>query len=223
MAHRKQGYRFDDDWNVEQFEKFLPRVQSAKTIPVNIAIEAEQLVLNLEKVKDILNKAYLIILADCICRKSFPNCDAPLDVCISINDLAERVLTSEEYQNRNPRKATFDEAIDALERSHKSGLVHMAYALEQEQINWICSCCSCCCGVLSAILRYGLAPNLLTSDTTTKTDTTKCTSCGVCVERCQFGARKIVNGSLVVRPELCFGCGLCISTCPTGAVKIVNK
>jgi len=202
MAHRKQGYRFKNDWTME---------------------EAEHRVLNLKKVKEYLSKAYQIAHLDCFCREKRHNCDAPLDVCIYLNDRAELALKSEEFKYRNPKKATMEEALDALARSHEASLVHMAYAYEQDEINVICSCCSCCCEVLSGILRFGLAPHLLTSYSTSVTDKSKCTDSGICVERCQFGAREIVNNKLAFNPDLCFGCGLCVSTCPTDAIKLIDK
>ena len=49
----------------------------------------------------------------------------------------------------------------------------------------------------------------------------KCTSCGVCVDRCHFGAREIKNGKLEYNKDLCFGCGLCVNTCPTSAISLI--
>ncbi|GAG03964.1 unnamed protein product, partial [marine sediment metagenome] len=55
------------------------------------------------------------------------------------------------------------------------------------------------------------------------TDASACTDCGDCVDRCQFGAREMVKGSLSFNPDLCFGCGLCVSSCPTNAITLVDK
>jgi ferredoxin len=52
-------------------------------------------------------------------------------------------------------------------------------------------------------------------------DESKCTSCGVCVDRCHFGARDIKDGKLEYNKDLCFGCGLCVSTCPTKAISLI--
>ena len=128
------------------FEEF----KAARTVPVNVRIQAEHLVLNLENVKQILSSAHTISVS-------------------------------------------------------------------------VCSCCSCCCGILSGILRYGLGPGLLQSQAISVTDGSSCTDCGECVDRCQFGAREMVNGSLSFDQGLCFGCGLCVSTCPTQAIALVDK
>ena len=90
-------------------------------------------------------------------------------------------------------------------------------------INSICSCCSCCCTQLSGLIRYGLAPAILKPVMTSVTDLSECTECGLCAERCQFGAREMVDGTLSYDPDKCYGCGLCVSTCPTKAIMLIDK
>ena len=222
FAHRKQGYRFEDDWPPDHQEYLFTNYQEAVTVPVNVEIEGEHIVLNLENVKRILSDARLISLMDCGCRTIYGHCDAPLNVCLDMNEVAESHINI-----GWAKEITLEEAMDVLEKTHKAGLVHMAYghgdSFQPGVVNSVCSCCSCCCGVLSGILRFGLAPHLLKSHATTVTGTSACTDCGECVARCQFGARAMVDGSLSINQELCFGCGLCVSTCPTKAITLVDK
>jgi ferredoxin len=222
-AHRKQGDRFEVDWPLGTLvDHVFVEYKAARTVPVNVELEAEHHVLNLENVKQILSSARLISVMNCGCRGIYGHCDAPLEVCLDTNEVAERHIA-----RFGAREITLDEALDILEQTHEAGLVHMALGwgefYEPGAINSVCSCCSCCCGILSGILRYGLAPHLLKSQTISVTDTSSCTNCGVCVDRCQFGAREIVNGSLSINRDLCFGCGLCVSTCPTYAITLVDK
>lgn len=220
MAHKKQGYRFENDRTLEDFKDSY--VKKAITIPVNVKIEAEHRVLNMDNLKQILGNARTISVLDCVCRVRFGHCDAPVNVCIDMNETAERNIA-----NGAAREITMDEAMDILEKTHEAGLVPLA--LEQGEfyepgvINSICSCCSCCCTILSGIVRFGLAPHVLTSKAISVTDASECTECGVCVDRCQFGAKEMVNGSIAFNPDLCFGCGLCVSTCPTNAITLVDK
>ena len=223
MAHRKQGYRFENDWTLEHLEtRTFQNYKAAVTVPVNVEIDAEHLVLNLENVKQILSNARTISVMDCVCRVNRGNCDAPVNTCIDMNEVAERNIA-----NGVAREITLDEALDVLEKTHEAGLVHLALGqgefYKPGVINSVCSCCSCCCSILSGILRFGLAPHLLTSQAISVTDAPDCTECGVCAERCQFGAREMVDGSLSFNPDLCFGCGLCVSTCPTNAITLVDK
>lgn len=227
MAHRKQGYRFKNDWTVEDLVDSRGREgnwQIVKTVPVNIEIGAEHRVLNLEKAKEYINKAHSIVVLDCGCRTARGNCDAPRDVCIGIDKGAELVLSRDDFKDKNPRRITKEEAMQVLARSHEAGLVHMALDVTGEKkINAICSCCSCCCAILSSVVRFGLFPQLIKSDTISATDMSKCTGCGVCVERCQFGAREMVDDSIRLNHKLCVGCGLCVTKCPTAAIRLVAK
>jgi ferredoxin len=130
------------------------------------------------------------------------------------------ILNNENYEDRNPREIGLNEAFELLQDSYEAGLVHMAYAIDEQEINELCSCCSCCCVALSATLRYGLYPHLLFRVMIEETVSSLCIDCGLCVDRCQFGARQIDDGKLVVDGSLCFGCGLCIEHCPTTAIKL---
>ncbi|MEW5721872.1 MAG: 4Fe-4S binding protein [Thermodesulfobacteriota bacterium] len=55
------------------------------------------------------------------------------------------------------------------------------------------------------------------------TDPDECTGCGVCVDRCPFGARRLEENGLIYEPERCYGCGLCVTTCPTGAAVLAER
>jgi Pyruvate/2-oxoacid:ferredoxin oxidoreductase delta subunit len=222
MAHRKQGFRFEDDWDKHYLQNHLNGWKQAITLPVNLEIKAEHQVLSIESAREILEKSDLIVRMECVCRTSQKNCDAPTNNCLSLNDRAKMILNNKLYEERNPRQVEVDETLELLKDSHNAGLVHMAYAVNNQEINELCSCCSCCCVALSATLRYGLYPHLLTAVMIEETDSTKCINCSLCVDRCQFGARKMTHNGLEIDNSLCFGCGLCISHCPTNAISLKN-
>jgi heterodisulfide reductase subunit A len=52
-----------------------------------------------------------------------------------------------------------------------------------------------------------------------------CSSCGVCLEICPFGAPSFIEeghfaGKAVVNQVLCKGCGLCVASCRSGALNL---
>jgi len=221
MDHRQLDRRFENDWSEDELKGIYEDITSAVTIPVDIAIKGGHRILDLDRMEELLRDADLITLQDCDCRSNRGNCTAPLDVCISLNEEAELMLKNARY---NPRRVTLEEALDALRRSHEAALVHMAYTMEgDDSPNIICSCCSCCCHTLSGLIRFGLAKHVVTADKVAEIDSDSCTNCGLCVERCQFGSREMVDGRLIYDPAQCFGCGLCVTTCPSGAVKLVGR
>jgi ferredoxin len=233
MAHKKRvGYRYDSD-DPELFRKDVEEVYSkAVTIPVNLQIEGDHCVLSYDKAKEILMKANRVSLLDCVCRTKRPNCDLPIRTCIGVNRKADRILNGQNDDEGwpgkyNPQEISLEEALKVLEMSHKAGLVHMALTqnkdTQPEEIDYICSCCTCCCSILAGTIRYGMAPHLLTSYKISVTNKQACNACGICETRCQFGAREILNGKLVFKPELCLGCGVCVTTCPKNAITLVAK
>lgn len=50
-----------------------------------------------------------------------------------------------------------------------------------------------------------------------KFDINKCVLCGVCVEKCPFGALTIEGKGIVVG-DACRMCGLCVRNCPEKAI-----
>jgi len=233
MARRRLGYRYENDPTLDEMKYLVEdHYKEVVALTVNTEIEVDHRVFNYDTVKRYLINSDKIVLLDCECRTNRRNCDAPIRACIGLNDKAKRLLNGEDDEEGwpsklNPTEITVDEALRVLEETHEAGLVHLAYTQKKDSelidFDYVCSCCTCCCGILGAVLRYGLAPHLLKSDTVELTDPEKCTLCGVCVDRCQFGAREIVNDSMVVDSDLCLGCGLCVSTCPTNAITLVDK
>ena len=223
METKQQGYRYENDWTDKDFEEYLKIVDIGITLPVNIEIEADHRVLNLVEAKKYFQNAKKIALRDCTCRTPRKHCNRTLESCFSLNSAAESNI-----KKGTSREITLKEALHYLEKAHEDGLVQMAYVLRREdnpnlEVNSICCCCSCCCVMLAMTQRFGLAPHILVSDTTSTTDLSRCISCGVCVDRCQFGAREVKNGVLVYSSERCMGCGLCVSKCPTSAISLIKK
>jgi len=197
----------------KQLDRYIGRV-----IPVQTAVEARQRVLDTSAVEMLLRGAEAIAVEDCWCRKNYGNCDGPLDVCLSLNDTARRFV-AEGWS----RPVSLEEALDTLRRTHQAGLVHMTYEERGQPPELICSCCSCCCHHLVGLLRYGYTDTTVRSDLMATHDPDLCTACGVCVERCHFGAWGIESGVVRFLEGNCFGCGLCASECPAGAIALVSR
>jgi len=188
-------------------------------LSVNTLIEADHTVYDLSEAKTILGKARKIVVGDCPCRAEHHNCDAPLDVCLSLDEQAEISLRN----GGNNRVVTLDEALSILKRSHEAGLVHMAYVAKgADKPKVLCSCCACCCNTLGPMLAKGTFELILSSKYVAE-DNEMCTACGVCTNRCIFGARRLAGGELVYDPSRCMGCGVCVSTCPTGTISMALR
>jgi Pyruvate/2-oxoacid:ferredoxin oxidoreductase delta subunit len=208
----------NNDWTRKELEEQLASMR-AITVPVNVQIRGQQRIFALGEMKKILREARLIALGECGCRKKLKKCDRPLDVCITLDKSAE-----EEVAKGNSKKVSLVDALEALRRSHESGLVHIAYVLEgKKKPDLICSCCSCCCHSMSALIRFEMPNAVATSRYVAHDNPESCINCGKCVERCQFKARHMHNGQKTFNEERCFGCGLCLTTCPSRSISLLER
>ncbi|MBN2334322.1 4Fe-4S binding protein [Candidatus Bathyarchaeota archaeon] len=218
MGSKYEGVRFYSD---EDTRKIADEIEMAVTIPVNTEIAAEHRVYDQTEMKEILEQADKIAVQDCGCKTEYSNCDAPRDVCLSVNKEADLLV---EKGLHGARLITVEEALDVLRRSHEAGLVHMAYTMKgEDKPGLICSCCPCCCHTLGSLVRNGVHTQILTSRYIAEDDMAKCDDCGDCVDRCVFQARRMEGGKLVYDETRCFGCGLCVSKCPTEAIRLVPR
>jgi NAD-dependent dihydropyrimidine dehydrogenase PreA subunit len=166
----------------------------------------------------ILSEAEVISLENCYCRETLKNCNNPLDVCLGINETAQA-----EIENNRARRISLQDALQTLEKSHKAGLVHLAYNERGKGCGFICSCCSCCCHHLIALKQFGYHDAVVKSLFRATFDPSLCANCGICISRCQFGAWSWGENRVEHDAKACFGCGLCVSTCPSGAISLIPR
>lgn len=120
------------------------------------------------------------------------------------------------------RAITKEEAIEILSNAAKEGLVHSTRNVQNE-VTYICNCCSCSCGILGGLVQYGLLNAVGRSDFFAAVDESLCSGCTACFDRCQFKALELRGGVCKVNRARCYGCGLCVSECPTGALCLKPK
>jgi ferredoxin len=221
MAHRKEGHRFTNDWTIQSIKEQRHDYIRTVTISVNVKIETQHRIYNFQTVEQLLKQAHKIVVIDCPCRTCRQHCDAPRDVCIFLD---ERADIMQQRSERNPKQITLNQARETLQRAHEAGLVLTSILREGDEYpKTICSCCSCCCYSLSGIVRFGLHDVVLPSEKIAQDNSSTCTNCGICVDRCQFAARKMVDAEMIYNQTKCLGCGLCISTCPVHAISFTAR
>jgi len=165
----------------------------------------------------ILSRDMPIVALDCPCRLSRENPCLPLDVCLIMGDpFASFIL---EHHPERSRAIDKDEAVSILRAEAERGHVHHLFFKEAmlDRFYAICNCCSCCCGAMMA-QRNGTTM-LIASGYLAQVDPEKCVACGLCVERCPFGAMSL-GATAVVSEQACMGCGVCIATCPRQAIQL---
>jgi len=155
-------------------------------------------------------------VSNCGCRESRGKCDrSRIDVCLMFRD---DIAGSGGSGKREISPAELEEIFQEAKQKH---LVTRPFRNEKNmtETDGICFCCDDCC-------EYFLNPSVIKCDkgaSIEMTDRDKCNNCGICVDVCYFGARKMGDGELVLKRDNCYGCGLCVEVCPEDCLKMVPR
>ncbi|MBE0597267.1 MAG: 4Fe-4S binding protein, partial [Desulfuromonadales bacterium] len=193
-----------------------------RVIPVAKSVEPGQEILPYEKAAELISEYDFAVVIHCPCRKSAElaggGCGKPTEVCFHFGDLARFMV-----DKGLGREVSRQEVLEILDMTEKAGLVHMVGNSKEMGVA-LCSCCSCCCTQLRAIAEFSI-PNtfaMASSRFQAELAGAKCISCGVCAERCGFGAIAIGDDGRIDGGK-CLGCGLCVTTCPTEAITLKER
>ena len=215
-------YTSDRAFGVEFLSTRLPQM---RTIPISKSIHPKHNASSFDETKMLLEKAGgPFVIFECICRKkrtiqgrSCKTTDRK-ETCLGIGFSAQMAITK-----NVGRKISKSEAMAILEQNQSDGLVlQPSNTIEPD---FICSCCGCCCGLLS---MHKILPKPLDYWATNfyaVVDTQTCQGCGSCENRCQVGAVKVSEKEqcAAVNLDRCIGCGNCVSVCPTESIFLKKK
>ena len=193
-----------------------------KVIPVNQSLDTELEIHSYEKAENLLESSQSWGVRDCICKEQQEllgdPCSYPKTVCIVFAQNTENAFAESDLT----KAITKEEALKLLKDSEEAGLVHCSSNVMKGH-NYICNCCTCCCGVLRGIHEYDNPRDLIKTDFLIQVDADLCTGCGTCVDRCQLGALSVPEDTSVVDEKRCIGCGVCAMVCPEGALELIRK
>jgi electron transport complex protein RnfB len=153
-----------------------------RVVPIQETVDAQQTVLAFEEVARYLREAKFISVQDCACRVSKKGCDAPVDVCLALGYSAKYLAERDMGRLIAP-----EEALAVLERARDAGLVHMT-SNTRDRVDFICNCCSCCCGLMGTVTRLGGEAMDIASNFHAVVDAESCVPCGLCADACPVEA-----------------------------------
>jgi electron transport complex protein RnfB len=212
LAELWEAY-YADGWGAEMAGDVT---HMARVIPIQETVHAQQTVLAYEEVAGYVERAKYISVQDCACRVSKKACEAPLDVCLAFN-YGAKFLT----ERGMGRVIDRQEAMAVLDRARKEGLVHMT-SNTLDEVEFVCNCCPCCCGLMGTVTRLGGAAANIASNFYAAVDRDACLACGTCEDSCPAEAIRVADVAWV-DVERCIGCGLCAAHCPEGALALVRR
>ena len=218
---------FDDYTSDKKFgiEFISTKLSQMRTIPIAKSIQPQHHVSTFDEVTMLLQQAEApFAIFECICRKKKALGGEPCQVtnrketCFATGSMAQAVL-----RNGIGREITLDASLSILDENQKQGLV--LQPSNTEKAEFICSCCGCCCGMLSMQKSLPVPVDFWASNYYAAADTDACNGCGNCEKRCQVGAARVSEQKQKTSVDVnrCIGCGLCIPTCPQKAISLQKK
>jgi ferredoxin len=192
-----------------------------RVIPVGQAVPFQIEIQPYERANALLEGALSWGVRDCICRVQQrmvgKGCGRPVETCLVFAPVENAFARS-----TVDRVIAKEEALRILRATEEAGLVHTA-GNYRDGIDYICNCCTCCCGILRGIAEFGIMMAVARSDFHMVVETETCSGCGLCVERCQFNALSNPDGVVVVDYGKCMGCGLCVVVCSADALRLERR
>jgi hypothetical protein len=183
-----------------------------RVLPAEAALPAEG-VADYDRASWIVEQAGLVAVTHCPCRRRERRCDHEQEVCLWLDDVARFAI-----RRGAARAISKAEALDILERSSANGLVHNTENREVPRV--LCNCCGCCCAFLRPVTAYGLPLSVAVARFRAGIDPALCRECGLCRERCIFGARAQTAGGGAGAAARGTGGGGCAVAGPQGAIRL---
>lgn len=191
-----------------------------RTVPIGKSIHRELQVMTYERAETLVASHDRFAVNPCICRRENrimgKGCDKPEHSCLAFGMVADYSI------HRGYGRATDKEEILAiLEKADSAGLVLLPGNFREA--DYICCCCGCCCGVLNEIKQLPQPARHVSTPFVLSANSETCEGCGLCEDRCQMEALRLVHDRVRLDADRCIGCGLCVSTCPTGSLTLKRK
>ena len=143
------------------------------------------------------------------------------------NILAELLLAhfAKKGDTTNLERIVIEEAKESVEKAVHKGFVISVYGFPVPFVGGICMCEYPACMALKSRLDYGLDYIIKKAESVVRHDIDKCTGCGKCIGKCQFGAiyKSRTLGKALFNIEECFGCGVCLHACEQNAIELVPR
>lgn len=183
-------------------------------------------VLPLKDAERVLELCSPIATIACLCRNWVRAVDERNELEYTCMGMGVGMLKWERWPERYKGGVKFlntEEAKEWLRKCDKRGFVHLLMCFGAPFIGGFCQCDYPDCLALRWAVDFGI--RTLKGHHVAIVDYDACNGCGVCVQRCKFGALKfeVTTEKANIDQFKCFGCGLCETGCPRGAIELVER
>jgi Pyruvate/2-oxoacid:ferredoxin oxidoreductase delta subunit len=214
-------FRYEEEGFADAF--IGTETKQMRTIPVNVKIDPEFHIGNYDRITDIIKSSPgPFAVMNCVCRQAKDKLDEPCkqtdvrETCLMLEHSAMHMIA-----RGVARELTRQETLKMMTRAKKEGMVLQPE--NNQKPSFICFCCGCCCGVLTAAKKFEKPADFVHSNFYAEISSGKCEACEDCQDICQMIAIIRVNSHMEVNLDRCIGCGLCIPVCSNKAISLLKK
>jgi len=174
-----------------------------------------------EEAQAVVDVAGQVSLIPCVCRMASEG--RKVRLCMPFMTIPEEYFNDSHSEGRDVEKLTLEEA--KVKDFYLKGYVQSIWTFMTPHIGALCNCDYPSCAAIRARRTRPGTRSILKSEFMAKIDQDACTGCGVCIEKCQFGAinLSLTQGRAYINRRECFGCGVCRSVCPSNAISIESR
>ncbi len=144
---------------------------------------------------------------------------------MTFNNVAESLI-----KNDYAREIDVDEYLQLIDKAREHNLVQFGENVQNE-VSFICNCCSCCCEAMIAAQKFGMLEPIHTTNFLPEIDEDSCIGCEECIEVCAVDAlslnddasRMKNHNTARLNEEICLGCGNCKQVCPADSISLKRR
>jgi ferredoxin len=116
---------------------------------------------------------------------------------------------------------TKEEALAAIRKLDKEGLIHSVWTFKTPFIGGLCNCDQDCMAYRMTHVRKDY-PVMFRAEWVAEVSADTCNGCRLCMRQCQYGAIRYSsnNKKVAVDPAACYGCGVCRAVCKKDAILL---
>jgi Na+-translocating ferredoxin:NAD+ oxidoreductase subunit B len=209
-------------------EYLTTEVPQMRVIPIHKSLNPAQNIATYDQIREIVDRTKdRIGVTKCICKTGR---DLINDSC-KVTDRREVCMGFRDFHDTYSRQGwgrtiSKEEAMEILDQNEKDGLLLIGATMQEPQ--YVCSCCSCCCGIIEMMKFMPRPADFSASNFYAKLDTESCNGCGKCIKRCHmeailFKEMEKKKTATAIDIKRCIGCGLCVASCKTGSITLRKK